>query len=405
MKMKKYKAVITDTAPLSPPLWGGPKRIWNLYCSFPDAEFDMTYVGVKPAINNGLRYSYARAARNIDEYDCAYPFHYKFWRRVETALMGRTSLDLFSYLAPATIPQFRELLDREDADIFICSHPWSAPAVKKRKRQLFVYDAHNCEYSLMRQILEGSPFAGPVCAWVKSIEAQACRKSDLIVACSEKDREDLISYYGQDREKIMLAPNGAKAGLSVTAREKSSARVSLGLPGSGVILLFIGAYYKPNIDAAGFIVRRLAPSMPDALFIIAGSVKEYFRSMAVPHNVRFLGQLDDEYLSYSLLAADAAVNPMFDGSGVNIKMLDYMAYGLPVVTTDCGARGIEPAERRPYIISDEANFSDDLNALVNDAVRMSEMSSAGQDLVARKYDWSRISSSVESRIKELLESR
>ena len=39
--------------------------------------------------------------------------------------------------------------------------------------------------------------------------------------------------------------------------------------------------------------------------------------------------------------ADVAVNPMLSGSGTNLKMFDYMASGIPVVSTKVGARGID----------------------------------------------------------------
>ena len=43
----------------------------------------------------------------------------------------------------------------------------------------------------------------------------------------------------------------------------------------------------------------------------------------------------------ALETADVAVNPMLTGSGTNLKMLDYMAAGIPVITTRVGARGLD----------------------------------------------------------------
>ena len=41
------KITVSDTAKLYPPLWGGPKRIWNLYSNLGDM-YDITYVGTDP---------------------------------------------------------------------------------------------------------------------------------------------------------------------------------------------------------------------------------------------------------------------------------------------------------------------------------------------------------------------
>ena len=43
------------------------------------------------------------------------------------------------------------------------------------------------------------------------------------------------------------------------------------------------------------------------------------------------------------------INPMISGSGTNIKMFDFMAAGLPIITTDIGARGIEELLRESKI--------------------------------------------------------
>jgi glycosyltransferase involved in cell wall biosynthesis len=40
-------------------------------------------------------------------------------------------------------------------------------------------------------------------------------------------------------------------------------------------------------------------------------------------------------------AADVAVNPVGAGSGSNIKVAEYLAAGLPIVTTPVGLRGYE----------------------------------------------------------------
>ena len=42
-----------------------------------------------------------------------------------------------------------------------------------------------------------------------------------------------------------------------------------------------------------------------------------------------------------LAAADVAVNPVATGSGSNVKLSEYLAAGLPVVTTPLGLRGYE----------------------------------------------------------------
>src|SRR5262249_54446068 len=45
-------------------------------------------------------------------------------------------------------------------------------------------------------------------------------------------------------------------------------------------------------------------------------------------------------------AADAAVNPRLGGAGTNVKMAEYLALRLPVLTTRFGARGLDLEDGR-----------------------------------------------------------
>jgi len=78
VKENKIKLLISDTAPLYPPLWGGPKRIWNLYSNLGD-EFDITYVGIdcgldKKYINKKIRDNFREIVQPVTR--IYYPFRY-----------------------------------------------------------------------------------------------------------------------------------------------------------------------------------------------------------------------------------------------------------------------------------------------------------------------------------------
>jgi glycosyltransferase involved in cell wall biosynthesis len=54
--------------------------------------------------------------------------------------------------------------------------------------------------------------------------------------------------------------------------------------------------------------------------------------------------LNNDEKNFVLSLADVALNPMLSGSGTNLKMLDYMAAGVPVISTAIGARGLKVPE-------------------------------------------------------------
>jgi glycosyltransferase involved in cell wall biosynthesis len=228
---------------------------------------------------------------------------------------------------------------------------------------------------------------------VKSIEKEACRKAVAVLAVSSTDKDDLIRLYGIPEEKIHIVPNGTVLRELPSSAAKEAARRTLGLGKETPVVLFIGTYYKPNIEAAGFIIEKLAKSCPEAVFAVVGTVNGSCRDK-VPVNVRLAGGVSDELLSEWLAAADIAINPMFSGSGMNMKMLDYFSAGLPVISTRFGLRGIEGEDFRDYLVSSPEDFAEKLRLLMRDPVLRDRLGKNARSLAEEKYDWEKISAGL-----------
>src|SRR5262249_23608295 len=146
--------------------------------------------------------------------------------------------------------------------------------------------------------------------------------------------------------KIVLVPNGVDVDAIQPASpaEREWAREELGLSPDASVLIFIGSGYAPNTEAAAFLVSEVAPRLPNCTIVIAGSVQDSYQASPgrrAAENVRWLGVVEAARRLSFYHAADIALNPMFSGSGTNLKMLDYFAAGLPVISTPAGARGLE----------------------------------------------------------------
>jgi glycosyltransferase involved in cell wall biosynthesis len=129
------------------------------------------------------------------------------------------------------------------------------------------------------------------------------------------------------------------------------------------------------------------------LFVVAGGVGDVLKISGLPHNVRITGALSEENKVAWLAAADIAINPMFSGSGTNIKMLDFMAAGLPTVSTPTGARGIDSSETAFAVVTSE-DFAATLRSYAADAAARKALGEAGRRLVDRHYSWERISTTL-----------
>jgi glycosyltransferase involved in cell wall biosynthesis len=116
-----------------------------------------------------------------------------------------------------------------------------------------------------------------------------------------------------------------------------------------------------------FDTREVGITISDISFFIGNkqrsiSLKETILPYLLPKNLIFYGRVDNEKYRKILYASDVAINPVKHGSGINIKMLDYMAVGLPIVTTKQGARGLELDKK---YISDLNDFKSKLMKLAD----------------------------------------
>ena len=172
-------------------------------------------------------------------------------------------------------------------------------------------------------------------------EKQACKTALFTTVCAMDDAATMEKLYGFDRSKAVLVPNGVNLEnvLFTSKQDKIKLKKSLGLE-TEKIVVFMGSWHQPNIDAVKDIFK-IAEKTPRYRYLIIGSVGGYFAAGKTPANVGFAGVVDDQEKQLCLALADVALNPMGTGSGTNLKMLDYMAAGIPVVSTRVGARGLD----------------------------------------------------------------
>ena len=197
-----------------------------------------------------------------------------------------------------------------------------------------VYCAHNVEKDYA---VAASPFYHLFARQIEDLERRAVRASDLVVACTDADGRRLGGLYGEPKALAVL-PNGFDETEVAEARGygREQARAELGLRPDELAILFVGGPAVHNRRAARFLEEKLLPAVTrPARLIIAGRC-------ARPHRqgrVLALGFVTS--LAPLLAAADVAVNPVESGSGSNLKLAEYVAAGLPVVSTPFGLRGYE----------------------------------------------------------------
>ena len=157
--------------------------------------------------------------------------------------------------------------------------------------------------------------------------------------------------------------------------------------GKRQLAIFVGSWHGPNLEAVEDILE-LAPQRPETRFVVMGSVCLPFKDRTLPANVDLLGTVDMETRDLMLSIADVALNPMRLGSGTNLKMLDYMAAGVPVLSTGFGARGLEIEPERHFVLAEKPDFAAALARIAGmSEAELETMILAARAAVEATYSW------------------
>lgn len=392
---KQVKITVLDMQPIDPPTGGGRLRLLGLYHGL-GQNVQAHYIGTYDW--PGEKHRDHRLTDTLRETDIPLSEeHFKAAADLTERAGGNNVIDLMfsrqAHLSPKYVKAARKAA--EEADVVVFSHPWIYPLVKDtlRPNQVVIYESHNVEGYLRAQLLDdANPVEREVLESLIEDELECGRRADWILACSQEDLLRFRRLYGFSPDKMRVVPNGVMAFANSVpdAAARKRARQTLGLAPGALTSIFIGSPYGPNLDAARFINEELAPACPDVTFVIAGGVGSGMEA-AYP-NVIITGQIDDGERTTWYTAADFAVNPMMAGSGTNIKMFDFMAMALPVVTTEIGARGIETGggEMLRIVAPTVAAFADAI-ADMGDQERRARMGKAARNCVEDGYSWERIS--------------
>ena len=224
-----------------------------------------------------------------------------------------------------------------EADVVLADFPFVHPVFQapSARGSLRVLSTHNLEHQLYD---ERSWRSRRVRRAVRALERQAAAAADVLVACCDGDRRFFEDGAGVRRSVVV--PNGIDPrrfrGLEAA---RAGVRRELGIPDDVKAFLFTASKWGPNRDAFEYLeafARSNAGLLADVRIhiLVVGNVTETpIRLPAFTATGRVAAV--EPYFA----AADAALNPIGSGGGTNVKMAEFIAARLPIVSPRVGARG------------------------------------------------------------------
>ncbi len=257
-------------------------------------------------------------------------------------------------------------------------------------RPPIVCDWHNIESEIMRRYSENEPslprrlYARRTAGLIERAEAELLRSADAHTVCSAREIEKLRAVV-PDAE-FHVIENGVDTAYF-------SECTSAGLGEERRRIVFVASMdYHANIDAAMFFARDIWPAVSarlggDYRFTIVGkNPPPQIRALQGQSGIEVTGTVPDVRPYYR--EALAVVVPLRVGGGTRLKILEAMAAGVPVVSTTLGAEGLEVDPGRDILTADTpAEMAEAIASLRDRPAQWQQISAAGRDLVARKYDW------------------
>jgi len=256
---------------------------------------------------------------------------------------------------------------------------------------------HDITFDLYQQLLQGSDdwdLRHQLKLW-RRFETAAWREMSCVVTMSEKDRDMVTGTHA------VALPNGVDLGRFRPAPQAPEPRR----------LLFVGSFsHLPNLMAVAFFLDQVWPRLRDArLHIIAGARHEYFLdyhgSQVKVHldqpGVEVEGFVSDVRGAYERAAI--VVAPLVVSAGTNLKILEAMACGRPVVATPAGVNGLDLVPGEDFIlVHTAAEMADAIETLLASPAECHRLAAAGRRRVEASYGWDEIARRQTELYRELI---
>jgi glycosyltransferase involved in cell wall biosynthesis len=385
------KLVALSTYPIDPPVGGGAIRANYLYRAAAQ-YFDVEVIAIgEPHAHLTVREIAPGLQQTVVPRSPRHTQLESRLGRAATIPIGDIAAALYAVENEPLVRVVRDASRR--ASLATVVHPYCLPLLRAvRPRLPFVLDSHNAEHALKDEVLAHDDVSQQLRAAVRAVEQEAVRGAELITYCSAADRVALLEV-GPTLADWLLVPNGADPrAIPFTAgpeRRDQRRRLLRAMKADSYrhIAMFVGSAHPPNLDAAEAILE-FAPELRSVMFLLLGGHTEKLSGRSIPENVVPMGSVPGQILRTLLRSADLALNPMRRGSGSNLKVAEAFAAGLPVVTTETGARGFEVAHGRELLIATIDEFPAVIAAALGNTDDLDRRAGTARRMAEETLDWS-----------------
>jgi O-antigen biosynthesis protein len=312
------------------------------------------------------------------------------WRRDKLLwLQPQSSLDEFYSIEYEHALQ--EMVGKYDIDIVQYEYTQMAQYVQDFPRSKNVLTEHDVTFVTRYRYFRGLPWCKEkfkaFIRWAAmyAYEPDICRKFDLVLTVSAKEKE-LLLRYDPTLKVSDAAPTGADTTYYTPSERDQVEPTSI---------LFVGFFkHIPNVEGILYFCEQVYPLVQEQipqvkLYVVGARPPQEVEDLAKDPSIIVTGFVDDlrEYYAKSTLF----VVPILRGAGTRVKIFEAMAAGIPIVSTTLGAEGIAIDPGRDILLGDDPQtFANHVIDLLNNPRLQEDLTKEARELVVNKYEWANI---------------
>lgn len=254
---------------------------------------------------------------------------------------------------------------------------------------------HNIEYKVYEKYANTSnPLLRPLLfadiAKIKRWEEVFWKKATKVVAVSEQERQQM---KGID---AALVPNGVDTQKFKPTKKKTKEKR----------VLFIGNFkWIQNQKAALKILEDIWPKVIEGLdeeilknltlWIVGKSIPDTIKAFQSKHILIDEHAPDETEKIYQ--KSDILLAPLEVGGGSSYKIIEAMASGVPVVTTELGVNGIAATPQKHALVGKtDEEIADGVRKILQNPDLSAKMIDAAREFIEKTYNWQVITEALEN---------
>ena len=194
-------------------------------------------------------------------------------------------------------------------------------------------------------------------------------------------KQDQAYISHPDQKKMLIVPNGIDRYYFEAASVDTK-----------YDLVFIGNLnYAPNIDAINYLLKEILPALPSLSLLISGAnpSNRLLKQIENTPNASITGWVEDIRTSY--LQGKVLIAPMKIGTGMQNKILEAMALGVPCITTTLANNAINAKHLESIWVADtKLEIISGIESLLADPALYHKIQENAKHFVSENYNWNSI---------------